>query len=104
MIIISLINYCSNLDIDEELDSINLVQPFVAMFGEDLINLNETMVVVNIPNLVTAIHSCLVTYYVFNIVYPQQTKSICLFLETVYCLKSARHPQDFLNSLSKVNV
>lgn len=61
----------------------------------------------NMTNLLTAIHSCFASYFVFNMIYPAPTKSMCVFLESVYGIKSTKKSliiQCFLNSLSKVNI
>lgn len=65
---------------DKELQSVSVIQPVVAIFGEELSDLKETVVIVEnnvftIPNLLTAVHLCIAAYYVFNIAYPLETKS-----------------------------
>ena len=43
--------------------------------------------VLTIPNLMTAVHSCLARYYLFNIAYPSKMKVMGLFLEAAYQMK-----------------
>ena len=68
--------------------------PFVAAFGETVDVLSDYMVVmekdnvISMPTLAAALHYCFASYYVFNISYPPDSKSLMLFLEShVYGLK-----------------
>ena len=67
--------------------------PFVAAFGETVDVLSYMVVmeknnVISMPTLAAALHYCFASYYVFNISYPPDSKSLMLFLEShVYRLK-----------------
>ena len=95
------------MDVEESLQP----HPLIVGLGESLNNLVDILVVVEnnvltMPNLMTAVHSCLARYYLFNIAYRQKMKAMGLFLEAAYQMKlSAKiplHLQGFLNSLSKL--
>lgn len=67
----------------------------------------ETDNVLSMPSVVTALHYCFSTYYVFNISFPPDFRFVLLFLEKyVYGLKpSQKLPMCvtvLINSLEKV--
>ena len=85
----------------------------VVGLGESLSDLVEFLVVVEdniltMPNLMTAVHSCLACYYLFNIAYPSKVKIMALFLEEAYKIKSSSkvplHLEGLLNSISNISV
>ena len=101
------------MDVEESLQSVSSPHSLIVGLGESFNNLVDILVVVEnnvltMPNLMTAVHSCLACYYSFNIVYPPKMKAVGLFLEAAYQMKpSAKiplHPQGFLSSLSRFSV
>ena len=101
------------MDVGESIDSVRFDEPFIVSSlwrrtRKSVLMLVVENNVISMPNIITAVHCCLTAYYIFNIVYPAQTKSICLLLESVYSMKPSLkmplHVQSLLNSLSKISV
>ena len=74
---------------------IQVQAPSILAFGktrdypEDIKVLIEGNILI-MPSLVTALHFCFASYYVFNISFPPEFRNTLLFLETfVYKLKSS---------------
>ena len=97
------------MDVEESIQSVSSPHPLIVGLGESLNNLVDILVVdennvLTIPNLMTAVHSCLACYYLFNIAYPPKMKAMGLFLEAAYQMKpSAKiplHLQEFLKNYS----
>ena len=69
--------------------------PALVVFGETRDNPTDIRVTIEdaifvMPSLVSAIHFCFATYYVFNLSFPQEFRLVLLFLEKyIYHLKTS---------------
>ena len=73
------------LKFDEALKDIQNCHPVVTVLGEDLTKLRDPKVVIekvnvfNMLSVLAAVEYCLSSYYVFNIKYHTDSKSLCFF-------------------------
>lgn len=83
-----------SISVDEAITSIEVKSPCIIAFGTTLDSVGEAKVVMegdnvlHMPTLLTALHYCMASYYVFNISYPVEFRPFMLFLEKyIYGMK-----------------
>ena len=75
--------------------SMEVRAPAIVVFSETRDNPTDIRVTIedaifDMPSLVTAIHFCFATYYVFNLSFPHEYRLVLLFLEKyIYHLKTS---------------
>lgn len=82
-----------SIEIDESIDALQVKAPSIVAFGETRDLATDVKVIIEgnaliMPSIVTALHFCFASYYVFNIFFPPEFHPIMLFLDKfLYNLK-----------------